>query len=487
MTTKAPIPAAMTWLAALSLVGCSPAETPRARDAEHQGSAPVLTENVVGEARTALVIGNAAYDRGPLRNPVNDADSMSEMLTETGFEVRTHTDVSQKEMKRAVRDFGRKIRGSGGVGLFFYAGHGMQVNGKNYLIPVDAKIESEEDVDIEAVTVNAVLAQMDAADNRLNIVVLDACRNNPFARAYRSSSRGLALMDAPQGTLIAYATAPGAVADDGDGTNGIFTAALLRHARTKGAGIEEVFKAARVDVRRATDSAQTPWESSSLTGHFYFVPDESARPTCPEGSEWDGAKCMGTRLVNETECPKNSRRDGSRCVRTRVVTEIVCPAGTTPVGGECVATVNRQCPGGMHFKDGTGCVPNGAPPPPPRTEVEREESCDRTTDPFCTPGADSGGHECNGFGLTGGQAQGVVNAHRREVSTSCLGFVKRGSAKVSAAVTVAPSGAVSSVSVTGGAEFSGLRECVSDSLRSWSFPKSHCPTRLSIPFTFIAQ
>jgi hypothetical protein len=165
------------------------------------------------EKRVALVIGNGAYADSPLKNPVNDARAMTAALNALGFDVIARENVTQKQMQRAIAEFGRKVAG-GGVGLFYYAGHGMQVGGKNYLLPVDAVIESEADVRLETVDVDAVLDQV--RDNRLNLVILDACRNNPFERRFRGGGRGLAIVEAPVGTMIAYATAPGKVARDGD-------------------------------------------------------------------------------------------------------------------------------------------------------------------------------------------------------------------------------------------------------------------------------
>lgn len=226
------------------------------------------------EKRVALVIGNSAYEAGPLRNPVNDARDVAGALEALGFEIVNKDkmfDLSRNDMRRAIRSFGEKLRGGGGVGLFYYAGHGMQVKGVNYLIPVDARLETEEEVEYEAVDAGFVLAQMEAARNSANILILDACRNNPFARSFRSADKGLAQMTAPSGTIIAYATAPGSVAADGSGRNGLYTQELLKNMRTGGLSIEEVFKRVRISVRGATDGKQTPWEASSLTGDFYFV------------------------------------------------------------------------------------------------------------------------------------------------------------------------------------------------------------------------
>src|SRR5262245_49986899 len=221
------------------------------------------------EPRVALVLGNGAYADGALANSVNDARDMAATLRQLGFDVSSGENLNRRQMEILIRDFGKKIRG-GGVGMFYYAGHGVQVSGANYLIPVGATINDEAEVKFEAVDVGFILAQMEAAQNRLNIVILDACRNNPFARSFRSSSSGLASVDAPFGTFIAYATAPGRTASDGKGRNGLYTKELLGAMRIPGLKIEEVFKQVRAEVRRQSNNQQIPWEASSIEGDFYF-------------------------------------------------------------------------------------------------------------------------------------------------------------------------------------------------------------------------
>ena len=225
------------------------------------------------ENRVALVIGNSDYLMGPLTNPVNDARSISRALKAANFEVILRENLSNKtEMKRAIREFGMKLK-EGGVGLFYYAGHGLQVKGFNFLVPVNAVINNEEEVEYETVDAGFVVAQMESAHNRLNIMILDACRNNPFARSFRSTKQGLVSMNAPTGTLVAYATAPGSVAADGSGVNGLYTEALLQQIRKPDMKIEEVFKNVRAKVVQESGGRQTPWESSSLIGDFYFFPE----------------------------------------------------------------------------------------------------------------------------------------------------------------------------------------------------------------------
>ena len=237
--------------------------------------------------RIALVIGNGSYANAPpLKNPTNDANDMADALAKLGFNVARGIDLNQRQMKAMIRDFGQKLKG-GGQGLFYFAGHGVQLRGRNYLIPVDASIQSEADVEDQGVDANLIMGLMDEAGNALNVVILDACRNNPFSRSFRSVSNGLAQMDAPSGTLIAYATAPGSVASDGSVRNGLYTQELLKNMAVPGLSIEEVFKRVRVAVRSATAGKQTPWESSSLTGDFYFTGSKSAsnageaKPTTP--------------------------------------------------------------------------------------------------------------------------------------------------------------------------------------------------------------
>ncbi len=246
------------------------------------------------ERRTALVIGNGGYASAPLRNPINDARAMAKTLSALSFEVTLKENLDQKQMKREIQAFGERIQ-KGGVGLFYYAGHGIQVNGRNYLLPVGAVIDNEKQVEYEAVDMGSILGEMDYARNRMNIVILDACRDNPFARSFRSISQGLASVDAPTGTLIAYATAPGSVANDGQGDNGVYTGELIKAMVQPGLKIEDVFKQVRSAVREATGGKQVPWEASSLEGDFYFIsPPQKppmqtasvpAKPSLPGASE----------------------------------------------------------------------------------------------------------------------------------------------------------------------------------------------------------
>jgi len=238
------------------------------------------TESNAREKRIALVIGNGGYREAPLKNPPSDARAMAQALAACGFKVSLVVDADRAAMFKAVREFGERIRG-GGVGLFYYAGHGMQVRGANYLIPVGVDISSEEEVPVQGLDVAAVLGKMDVARNRLNLLILDACRNNPFARSFRSASRGLTQMEAPSGTFVAFATAPGSTASDGEGQNGLYTQHLLTALQQPGLTVEQVFKQVRIGVKRASRDQQVPWDSSSLTGEFYFRAESGSADTSP--------------------------------------------------------------------------------------------------------------------------------------------------------------------------------------------------------------
>lgn len=227
--------------------------------------------------RIALVIGNARYPAAPLKNPLNDAAGMAQALSELGFEVIHKENVNGVDMRAAIQEFGVKLRGAS-VGLFYYAGHGIQIDGENYLIPTDANINTEDDVKLYAVGVGVVLSQMNTAGTGTNLIILDACRDSPITRSLRSGGRGLASILAPKGTFIAYATAPGSVASDGPGRNGVFTQELLKNIRTPGMNIQEMFMHVRVGVWNQTQGQQIPWESSALFSAFYFAGGQGTSP-----------------------------------------------------------------------------------------------------------------------------------------------------------------------------------------------------------------
>jgi hypothetical protein len=225
--------------------------------------------------RIALIIGNSAYigNLNWLPNPVNDAEDIAAALRRLGFDVEVVKNADQRAMKRAIARFGERLRAAGksATGLFFYAGHGIQSRGINYLVPVGAAITAEADVDLESVAADTILLQMEEAGSATNVVILDACRNMPLARSFRSASRGLAPMDAPNGSFIAYSTAPGSTAADGAGRNSPFATALLSNIMRQGEPIEAIFRDVRRTVIDATGGSQRPWDASSLVEPFYFA------------------------------------------------------------------------------------------------------------------------------------------------------------------------------------------------------------------------
>jgi carboxyl-terminal processing protease len=238
------------------------------------------------EPRVALVIGNSAYQAGlpPLPNPANDARLMAKTLKGIGFDVVEAEDANQLTMKKAIADFGNRLTAAGNTatGLFYYAGHGVQVAGVNYLIPVDAQIQKEADVDLAAVQADSVLSQMNFAGAAVNIVILDACRDNPLRAASRGMTRGLAeIKSTPRGTFIAYSTAPGSTAQDGNGADSPYTMALADALTKPGLSIGDVFQDVRTKVLAATGNQQITWDANSLTGQYYFRPAEQVASVTP--------------------------------------------------------------------------------------------------------------------------------------------------------------------------------------------------------------
>ena len=221
--------------------------------------------------RIALVVGNANYKVRPLKNSVNDADDVSRSLKASGFEVIVLRDATLSQMRTAVRQFGDRLINND-VGLVYYSGHGVEVKGRNYFIPVNADIQREDEIADQGLDVSLILEKMSTAGKGVNILIVDACRDDPFGRSFRSSSRGLAQMDAPRGTIIAYATSPGKVASDGDPRerNSPYTKHLVKAMQSPNKPIEQVFKEVRRAVQDETKNQQTPWENTSLSGDFFF-------------------------------------------------------------------------------------------------------------------------------------------------------------------------------------------------------------------------
>jgi len=251
------------------------------------------------EKRVALVIGNSAYHNSPLKNPVNDAKDMSARLRQLGFEVIERTNLGTRQIGATLREFRSKLA-PGAVALVFYAGHGLQIKGDNYLPTVDAEISSEEDVPNQSLAVRQLLDLLDESKTRLNLVFLDACRNNPYARSFRSAGDGLAKISAPSGTLISFATRPGSVAADGSGRNGLYTSQLLEQMTNTAQPIEFVLKRVVTGVKSASKGRQEPWMEGSIEGDFCFgdcgsgsavaSPVAGPDPAAIELAFWDSVK-----------------------------------------------------------------------------------------------------------------------------------------------------------------------------------------------------
>jgi uncharacterized caspase-like protein len=249
------------------------------RTASLENNAPRQVSNIK-ERRLALVIGNSNYESVKvLPNPANDAKAVAQLLNTAGFEVVMAFDLGRDMLRQVVSEFSARITESGpdSAALVYYAGHGLQVDGENFLVPIDAKIEKEADVVDQTVRLADVMQALETAPSRVRIVILDACRNNPFSALGDASGKGLAIVDAPAGSIVAYATAPGTEAFDGAGQHSPYTAAFIKSVKQPGLPIEQLFKRVRVLVADATDAKQMPWESSSLTGDFvFFTADQNA-------------------------------------------------------------------------------------------------------------------------------------------------------------------------------------------------------------------
>ncbi|MBI3371959.1 MAG: caspase family protein [Betaproteobacteria bacterium] len=257
------------------------------------------TMKLLRAPKVALVLGNSKYKEAPLKNPANDAKAIADALKASGFEVTLKMDAGKEEMATAVQAYVQTLAAKKCVGLFYYAGHGLQLAWRNYMLPVDADIDTIGDIQKQAVELNAVLDGLTKAGNPMNVIIVDACRDNPFGNLKGVDHKGLSQMDAPQSTILAYATSPGNVASDGDGANGLYTENLLRELKVPEAKVEDVFKRVRLGVRVKSKGAQIPWESTSLEEDFWFIPPkelkklsdaEKQRLLDEELKIWEGAK-----------------------------------------------------------------------------------------------------------------------------------------------------------------------------------------------------
>ena len=289
------------------------------------------------EKKVALIVGNSSYKVGPLKNPSHDARLMGKTLAEIGFDLigdEVQIDLTREQLAQRIIEFGDHLRATKGVGVFYFAGHGVQVHGKNYLIPIGAKMDRAEYVEVFGVPIDQVLQQMESAENKLNLMILDACRNNPFLSQTRSMSRGVKINSAPSGTLILYATRPGMVSLDGEGENSPFTRSLTENMKKPGLKIEEVMRSTIKQVERETQKRQTPWQEGFVRDEFYFVKPELSTNKCPKGTTYSDGECVISRIV----CPAGTREENGQCVA-----DVVCPIGTEYVSGKgCTSVTSSQ-------------------------------------------------------------------------------------------------------------------------------------------------
>jgi Caspase domain len=314
--------------------------------------------------RVAFVVGNANYEEGKLFNPVNDARDVANELKKLGFEVFKFENLSRNDFRQAIDKYGDELRKdpSNTVGLFYYSGHGLQYNAQNYLIPIDAQMKKEADIDIWSVNLNQLMRNLHAAEAKMNVVIIDACRAIPFFDEFESNQNtpqsnsekpaGLAPIDAPVGTFIAFATSPGNVAADGNGLNGLYTQELIKAMQIPDLPIEQVFKKVRIEVKKLSEGEQIPWENSSLESEFYFrrskeyvaegvVTDVSANTLpIPERYARDVCGCLSglTKIMEKIEeMPRNTPKE--KLNRLQYEAEVAIEQGDN-----CVKNIFRNYP-----------------------------------------------------------------------------------------------------------------------------------------------
>jgi hypothetical protein len=262
--------------------------------------------------KVALTIGNSNYSNSPLTNPVNDARAIGTALRNSGFDVTIKLDAPRGELAAAVQAYTQALAKRQAVGVFYFAGHGLQLAWRNYMVPVDANLGAVADIQKQCIELADLVGGIAKANNPLNIVILDACRDNPFGNLTGADHKGLSQMDAPPSTLLAYATAPGNVASDGEGVNGLYTEHLLKEIAVPEAKVEDVFKRVRLQVRRRTNGQQIPWESTSLEEDFFFVPPRALAVQ---------AELEQERLRKEQEAVREKQRLAEEAERQRKLEE----------------------------------------------------------------------------------------------------------------------------------------------------------------------
>lgn len=306
--------------------------------------------SVQAAERLALVIGNGSYQKAPLANAASDSRRIADALADTGFQVVHLIDADRREIRAAVRALAalKAAAGRGATTLFYFAGHGVQVEGRNYLIPIAADIRDPADLAYDAIDARWVLDKIGPSFTGLSIVVLDACRDNPFPSATRGSARGLAQMSAPAGALLAYATAPGTAAFDGDGDASPYSGALARAIREPGLKIEEVFKRVRRQVYAETDGKQVPWESSSLIGDFYFAGGAGPSVSASSLAAISSPSFLGPRPAQSAPAPRPSF---DCALATSPVERTICQAPELARADGALGLAYKQAREGLSERD----------------------------------------------------------------------------------------------------------------------------------------
>lgn len=299
---------------------------PAPRMAPKMAAPPIVEGETATERRVALVIGNQNYLVQPLKNPGNDARAMAEALTEIGFEVISRVDANLADMRLAVKEFKTRLQDTKGLGLFYYSGHGIQRSDHNFLVPVDALLEDATDVAHDTLSADEVLSAMEGARSGTNVVLLDACRNDPFPSNTKEYGRGLARMDPSGENLFAFATSPGKTASDGEGMYGVWTGALLRHIREPGLEMEQFLRRATFDVKKETNGAQTPWTATNWSVTVIVHPGKPAEAQellRLASEDFDSGDYLGTirdieqALDSEHEPLSPRQRDEAEMLRKR--------------------------------------------------------------------------------------------------------------------------------------------------------------------------
>lgn len=348
-------PGWIEWLVVLFLAGQTATVAAQPSSARAQ-ERPAAGRDGTAPKRIALVVGNGNYPSVPLPNPVNDARLVSGNLRKLGFQVDEHLNLGVREFRRVLRDFARKTNtDSDGVAVFYYAGHGMQIDGRNYLLPVDLNLRDQEEVKDDSIDIEDIfISRLDQAAGKARVVILDACRDNPFGARTRNirASSGLAEM-AARGTLIAYASAPGAPAEDGPaGTNSLYTRHLVDEMMKPGLEIEQMFKNVRVKVLRDTNQRQIPWVNTSLTVNFSFnpAPADPAQPDAARLAQVD-------RLEAELEQTRRQLEVAQREARSSTAGAATSPAASASPAPAPVAAADtvRAADG----RGGQGAEPDG--------------------------------------------------------------------------------------------------------------------------------